>query len=92
MRLAIYNAGTDIYAGDRLGMMQVSEPAVLERDQFVLQELVARRIPTAVLLSGGYSRESYRMIANMTAHALRSWAGLKILPGNTLIARGLTSC
>jgi histone deacetylase 11 len=73
VRLAIYNAGTDVYAGDRLGGMNVSAAGVLERDRFVLQELMQRRIPTAVVLSGGYSAESYRLVADMAAYVLETW-------------------
>jgi histone deacetylase 11 len=62
--LAIYNAGTDIYGDDSLGGMCVSTRGVLERDQFVLDQLVCRGIPTVMLPSGGYSRESYMLIAN----------------------------
>src|SRR6185437_14918323 len=65
VKIAIYNAGTDIYSGDRLGGLTVSAAGVLERDGFVLEELIRRNLPTAVVLSGGYSRESYRMVADM---------------------------
>lgn len=71
--LAIYNAGTDVYAGDQLGGMNLSAAGILERDQFVLHELISRRIPTMVVLSGGYSRESYKMVAAMAAHVLETW-------------------
>jgi hypothetical protein len=29
-----------------------------------------------VLLSGGYSRESYRLVARMVRHVLETWGGL----------------
>jgi histone deacetylase 11 len=74
VRLAIYNAGTDIYTGDRLGGLNVSAAGVLRRDQFVLDELIARRLPTVVVPSGGYSRESYRMLADMVGYAIERWA------------------
>ncbi|HEV8293155.1 MAG TPA: histone deacetylase [Tepidisphaeraceae bacterium] len=75
VRLGIYNAGTDIYVDDQLGRLRVSAAGVLERDQFVLQELVARRIPTVVLLSGGYSRASYRLVAAMVQYVIQTWGG-----------------
>lgn len=62
--LAFYNAGTDIFAGDPLGGMNVSAAAILERDAFVIAELRQRNIPTAMVLSGGYTKESYRLIAD----------------------------
>jgi len=73
VRLAIYNADTDVYEEDRLGMLNVSAEVVLERDKFVLQELIGRRIPTVVLLSGGYSRDSYKLVAKMATYVLETW-------------------
>jgi histone deacetylase 11 len=62
--LAIYNAGTDVYTGDALGGLAVSEPGILERDTFVVEQLRDRNIPTVMLLSGGYSEASHRLVAN----------------------------
>jgi histone deacetylase 11 len=62
-RLAIYNAGTDIYEHDFLGGLSVSAEGIIERDRFVIDELSRRGIPCAMVLSGGYHRESYRIIA-----------------------------
>jgi histone deacetylase 11 len=73
LKLGIYNAGTDIYAADQLGDLDVSSAGVLERDRFVLQELIRRRIPTLVVLSGGYSRESFRLVAEMVGYILQTW-------------------
>jgi histone deacetylase 11 len=75
VKLAIYNAGTDISIDDQLGGLAVSACGVLERDKFVLTELVNRRIPTMVLLSGGYSRDSYQMVAAMVAFVIETWGG-----------------
>lgn len=69
-RLAIYNAGTDVFTDDKLGGLNLSATAVLDRDRFVLRELVDRKIPTLVVLSGGYSRESYRLVYGMVLYAL----------------------
>jgi histone deacetylase 11 len=62
LRLAFYNAGTDVYEQDQLGGLSLSAADVLRRDQFVLRELRARGIPTVVLTSGGYSSDSYKLI------------------------------
>ena len=69
-RLAFYNAGTDILAGDPLGQLDVSAEGVFERDRFVIEALVARQIPCVVLPSGGYTRESYRLLARTAAWVL----------------------
>ena len=74
-KFALYVAGTDIYEGDTLGMLRVSEAAILERDQFVFHSLVERGIPFAMTLGGGYSRESYRFVVNGIRYLLETWAG-----------------
>ena len=50
--------------------MNVSEAHVLERDQCVVYQLTQRAIPTVVLPSGGYTRASFRLIANLVEHVL----------------------
>jgi len=62
--LAIYNAGTDVFAGDPLGNLSISAETILHRDLFVVEQLRTRGIPTVMLLSGGYTRESYRLVAD----------------------------
>ncbi len=62
--LAIYNAGTDVLAGDPLGNLNISEPTIRERDLFVVNQLRNRGIPTIMVLSGGYTKLSYQLVAN----------------------------
>lgn len=69
-RLAVYNAGTDVFAGDPLGRLSVSAEGVFERDRFVIDELSRRGIPCLMLPSGGYTRESYRLIARTATWVL----------------------
>lgn len=73
VRFAIYNAGTDIYRGDPLGALAVTAAGVLKRDRFVLRQLIDRNIPTVMLPSGGYTRESFQLIADSVADALQAW-------------------
>lgn len=61
--LGIYNAGTDVLAGDALGGLALSMEDVLARDRFVLAALREHGIPAVVLTSGGYSEQSYQAIA-----------------------------
>lgn len=61
--LAIYVAGTDVVAGDDLGLLDLSAEQVLERDLFVLEQLRCRGVPTVMLLGGGYTAESHRLVA-----------------------------
>jgi histone deacetylase 11 len=62
--LAIYNAGTDVFASDPLGGLRISAPAILERDLYVVGELRQRGIPTVMVLSGGYTKQSFQLVAD----------------------------
>ena len=69
--LAIYNAGTDVFAGDPLGELSISAEGISRRDEIVVRELRERGIPTAMVLSGGYTLESYRLVADSVVRLLR---------------------
>lgn len=73
--LAVYNAGTDVFEGDALGGLRLAAADVLARDLFVIGQLRSRAIPVVMLLSGGYSRESYRLVANTAVELLRRYGG-----------------
>jgi histone deacetylase 11 len=73
-RLAIYNAGTDIVQGDRLGRLDVSPAGVLQRDQFVIRSLLDRAIPCAMLTSGGYTDVSHELIFRTSAYLIETFA------------------
>ena len=62
--LAIYNAGTDVLKGDPLGDLNISAATIRERDLFVVGELRKRNIPTIMLLSGGYTKQSFQLVAD----------------------------
>jgi histone deacetylase 11 len=63
----IYNAGTDVLAGDPLGGLSVSREGVVMRDAVVAAQASERRIPCIWLLSGGYTDESHAAIADSIA-------------------------
>lgn len=63
--LAVYNAGTDIVAGDPLGGLAVSPEGVTLRDRLVVRALAERGIPTLVVTSGGYTEISHRLVAQL---------------------------
>jgi histone deacetylase 11 len=69
-KLVFYNAGTDILAGDRLGDLNVSYRGVVERDCFVIELLKELGVPTVILTSGGYTNQSYKLVANQAAMLL----------------------
>jgi acetoin utilization deacetylase AcuC-like enzyme len=53
--LAIYLAGADPFEGDRLGKLRLTKYGLIARDCLVLDRLVAREIPTAIAMAGGYA-------------------------------------
>ncbi|HEX8524592.1 MAG TPA: histone deacetylase [Tepidisphaeraceae bacterium] len=71
--LAIYNAGTDPHRADPLGALALTDTGILRRDQFVLNQLLSRQVPTLVLPSGGYTRQSYQLIANTISHCITTY-------------------
>lgn len=54
-QLAIYLAGADPYAGDRLGRLSLTMAGLAERDRRVLAALRERKIPVAIAMAGGYA-------------------------------------
>ena len=51
--------------------MAMSADDILNRDLFVIHQFQQRRIPFVMLLSGGYSQPSYRLVANTVARLLQ---------------------
>lgn len=70
--IAFYNAGSDVFCGDPLGRLNISAKTILARDLFVVGELRKRGIATVMLLSGGYTKESYRLIADSVSELLKA--------------------
>ncbi|WP_027329396.1 histone deacetylase family protein [Marinimicrobium agarilyticum] len=52
--IVLYDAGVDVFRGDPLGRLNISEAGIRERDRQVLSELLRRRIPVATVIGGGY--------------------------------------
>lgn len=69
--LAIYNAGTDVLAGDPVGRLAVSEEGVEARDAMVVNALSGQGIPTVIVTSGGYSSKSYELIAQLARRVMQ---------------------
>lgn len=55
--LAIYLAGADPYAGDRLGRMAVTMEGLAQRDRLVLGLCRDAGLPVAVTMAGGYAHQ-----------------------------------
>jgi histone deacetylase 11 len=61
--LIVYNAGSDVLASDPLSSLLLAPDELCQRDLYVVCQARERGIPLAMVLSGGYSKES------ATAHA-----------------------
>jgi acetoin utilization deacetylase AcuC-like enzyme len=55
--LAIYLAGADPFAGDRLGRLALSKAGLAQRDRLVFDHCQAANLPVAITMSGGYAPE-----------------------------------
>lgn len=78
--LAFYLAGADPHEGDRLGRLRLSTPAMAARDARVFDWLLARRVPTVMLMAGGYPTDLNAMLDVQQASvvtALRAWGRWK---------------
>jgi histone deacetylase 11 len=58
--LVVYNAGSDVLATDPLARLLLEPADLAERDLYVVTEARERRIPVAMVLSGGYGPLSWR--------------------------------
>ncbi len=73
--LAIYNAGTDIFATDPLGQLNISAGTIRQRDLYVVEQLQNRGIPTVMVLSGGYTKQSYQLVADSVVALMQQHDG-----------------
>jgi histone deacetylase 11 len=62
--LVLYNAGSDPFAGDPLARLRLTRTDLAERDLLVVTLAREQGIPVAMVLSGGYSTESWRIHAD----------------------------
>ncbi|MFT5577508.1 MAG: acetoin utilization deacetylase AcuC-like enzyme [Paraglaciecola psychrophila] len=52
--LVIYDAGVDVFAGDPLGLLSISEVSIKAREKIVLSLCKQAHIPVATVIGGGY--------------------------------------
>ncbi|HJR08539.1 MAG TPA: histone deacetylase [Pyrinomonadaceae bacterium] len=55
--MVFYLGGADPFAGDKLGRLSLSIAGLRTRDEFVLSECLARGVPVATVMSGGYAAD-----------------------------------
>ena len=56
--LLLYVAGADPYRGDQLGGLALTIEGLKRRDRLVFETALAQSVPVAVVLAGGYARDT----------------------------------
>jgi len=59
--LIIYDAGVDIYAGDPLGLLDISLSGIRQRENIVLTICKKHNIPVVTVIGGGYDDDRYAL-------------------------------
>ena len=57
-----YIAGVDIHHEDRLGKLKISDEGINKRDQMVLENFYAKKIPLCGVLGGGYNKDFNKLV------------------------------
>lgn len=55
--LVLYDAGVDVYAGDDLGLLDISEAGIRARERGVLERCKEWGVPVATVIGGGYDED-----------------------------------
>ena len=74
--IVVYNAGVDVYEHDLLGGLKLTMAGVAERDKIVFAGCFKRKLPVALVLSGGYAAkfsDTVRLHANTMKAAIGLW-------------------
>ena len=69
--LILYQAGVDPHADDRLGRLALTDGGLEARDRFVMREAVARAIPVASTMGGGYGADRMAIARRHAACMIR---------------------
>lgn len=62
--VVVYNAGTDVLEGDRLGGLAISPGGIVKRDELVFRMVRGHQVPILMVTSGGYQKRTARIIAD----------------------------
>ncbi len=73
--IIIYNAGTDIYEKDPLGALNISMQGIIKRDEIIFREAIENEIPILMVLSGGYTKQSAKIIGKSIENILNNVIG-----------------
>lgn len=75
--LVVYNAGSDVLTSDPLALLRLTPEEMAERDLYVVTQVRERRIPLAMVLSGGYGPLSWEAHARSIEGLLARFDGQK---------------
>ncbi len=59
--IVFYNAGVDVWAGDRLGRLALSPEGIRARDRLVIRRIRGLGVPLVCVIGGGYDDEPERL-------------------------------
>jgi acetoin utilization deacetylase AcuC-like enzyme len=76
--LVIYDAGVDPHKDDLLGKLALTDAGLYRRDHYVLTTCLAKGVPVACLIGGGYSRD---IAALARRHSLVHRAATEVFRG-----------
>lgn len=57
----LYDAGADVHKDDALGLLNLTDDGMYQRDAFVLSECAHRNIPVSCVIGGGYMKDRVRL-------------------------------
>ncbi|MEX0940507.1 MAG: histone deacetylase [Candidatus Babeliales bacterium] len=77
--IIFYNAGTDCFEEDPLGMLKLSKQGIIDRDEFVFKQAKSNNIPLCMTLSGGYTQKS----ASIIGESIKNLFNKKLLTRNS---------
>jgi histone deacetylase 11 len=67
-----YIAGADLFRGDVLGCMGVSERGVISRDEFVFRQALLNGVPVLMVAGGGYAEETGAIMGRSIVNLLKN--------------------
>ena len=89
--LILYQGGVDPYAGDRLGRLALSDAGLAARDRMVAELAVARGVPLASTVGGGYGDDVLAIARRHVAVIVRlaeAFAATSVIPAQAGIQTG----
>ena len=59
--IVLYDAGVDVWQSDVLGRLDISWQGIYQRDHYVIDTCIAKGIPVATVIGGGYDKDHQRL-------------------------------